>query len=629
MALSLRQRQIDAVIRMLNLNHPVASGGTADEEVYKILLLDRFCRDIISPLLRVNDLRKHGITLHLMVDSDRQNIPDVPAVYFVQPTQNNIHRIVQDAARGVYDKFHLNFTSSLPRPLLEELASGTLKADCLQRVAKVFDQYIEFVCLESSLFSLAQPKAYVQLNDPTASDKQVESTIEGIVSGLFCVLVTLGVVPIIRCPEKGPAEMVARQLDARLRAHLASPNNLFKEAGHLATAYQRPLLCIFDRNLELAVGVQHSWTYRPLVHDILGLRLNRVMVQQGGGAAAAVMKTRNQTAYELDDSDAFWMTHNSSPFQKAAEEVDVELKKWKQDKEEVNKQPGVELEEDDMASNTQKLTAAMNAVPEMVERKRMIDKHINIGGALLEEIKSRAIDAFFSTEEDMMTRGTTDKTALLNLLRTRGTSEDKIRLAIVYLLASESVLPAELEAMETVLKEAQVDTSPLLYVKQLKRINQSLSSAYHAGGSKDDLLDWAKGIYGQGAKIVKERMQTLLSSGRQLVLTRAVDALMQGGSEAPEGYLLLDPRLSAGKSGMAAVGASAMQSLQARGGGAAFKDAIVFMIGGGNYVEYQGLQELREKGKSVIYGATEILSGREFVAQLGELGQKMAGGGGA
>ena len=113
MALSVRQKQTDAVVKMLNLNQSVASGGTADDEVYKVLVLDRFCRDILSPSIRVNDLRKHGITLYFTIDKERQTIPDVPAVYFVQPTAANVERIIKDASKGIYENFHLNFSSSV------------------------------------------------------------------------------------------------------------------------------------------------------------------------------------------------------------------------------------------------------------------------------------------------------------------------------------------------------------------------------------------------------------------------------------------------------------------------------------------------------------------------------------
>ncbi|XP_057723729.1 SEC1 family transport protein SLY1-like [Arachis stenosperma] len=297
MSLNLRHKQTECIARMLNLNQPIsASSTTANEEVYKILIYDRFCQNILSPLIHVKDLRKHGVTLYFLIDKDRNPVHDVPAVYFVQPTPNNINRILSDASRSLYHSFHLNFSTSIPRPLLENLASGTLASDSIQRISKVHDQYLEFITLEDNLFSLADKSCFVQLNDPSAGDREIEGIVEKVVNGLFCVLATLAVVPIIRCPRGGPAEMVASALDQRLRDHLLSKNNLFSEAGNFVSSFQRPVLCIFDRNFELAVAIQHDFRYQPLVHDVLGLRLNRLNVQGEKGG---------MRSYELDSSDPF------------------------------------------------------------------------------------------------------------------------------------------------------------------------------------------------------------------------------------------------------------------------------------------------------------------------------------
>lgn len=148
-----------------------------------------------------------------------------------------------------------------------------------------------------------------QLNDPQAQDSQIEAAVARVVDGLFCMLATLGVVPLIRCPRGGAAEHVAAQvrpgavaavaccctaataqplchpgmrrhggppahpsclqLDAKLRDALAGRSSLFSEGGAggagLAASLQRPLLCLFDRNFELSVVLQHAWTYKPLV----------------------------------------------------------------------------------------------------------------------------------------------------------------------------------------------------------------------------------------------------------------------------------------------------------------------------------------------------------------------------
>ncbi|KAG6522778.1 SEC1 family transport protein SLY1-like [Zingiber officinale] len=615
MALNLRQKQTNFIVRMLNLNQTITPGGAGGmssasapaEEVYKILIMDAFCRVVLSPLIRVNDLRKHGVTLYFSIDKERQKVPDVPAVYFVRPTPENVERIAADAARGLYDAFHLNFSSSLPRPLLEDLARRTLEMDSVHRISKVYDQYLEFVSLEDGLFSLAQPKTYVQINDPSAGDREIEDLVEKIVSGLFCVLATLGVVPVIRCARGGPAEMVASALDARLRDHLVTRNNLFTEGGNLTSSFQRPILCLFDRNFELSVGIQHDWSYRPLVHDVLGLKLNRVTMPAEKGAAKSC---------ELDDSDPFWVANSWSPFEKVAEEIETQLSKYKQDVDEVNRRTGgkdgVEFDGTDLIGNTKHLMNAVNSLPELTERKKVIDKHTNIATVLLGEIKARSLDAYCTLETDMLSKGSVDRSSLLSLLRGKGTKVDKLRVAITYLLSLETTPQSELESIEAALRESEVDTRAFHYVKKVKSLNTSLTASA-SSASRSNIVDWAEKLYGQSISAVTAGMKNLLSGGRQLALTRIVEALMEGKPNPEvDSYLIFDPR--APKTGPGA---------QLKG---PFKEAIVFMIGGGNYVEYRSLMELAQRSqpvKHVIYGTTEILNGIEFVEQLTELGQKM------
>ncbi|KAF5751011.1 SEC1 family transport protein SLY1-like [Tripterygium wilfordii] len=609
MALNLRQKQTECITRMLNLNQPINATGTANEEVYKILIYDRFCQNVLSPLIHVKDLRKHGVTLYFLIDKDRKPVHDVPALYFVQPTQINIQRIVADASRSLYDSFHLNFSSSIPRPFLEDLASGTLNSDSVDRIAKVHDQYLEFVTLEDNLFTLAQKSCYVQLNDPSAGDREIEEIIDRIVSGLFCILATLAVVPIIRCPRGGPAEMVASALDQRLRDHLLSKNNLFTEGGGFVSSFQRPILCIFDRNFELSVGIQHDFRYRPLVHDVLGLKLNRLSVpgEKGG-----------MRSYELDSSDPFWVANGSLEFPEVAVEIETQLNKYKKDVDEVNRRTGgtdgAEFDGTDLIGNTKHLMNAVNSLPELTERKQVIDKHTNIATVLLGEIKERSLDSYAKKENDMIIRGGVDRSELIAVLKGKGTNIDKLRFAIMYLISSESINQLEVESVEAALRESEVDISAFLYVKKIKSLNVSLASASSA--SRSNIVDWAEKLYGQSISAVTAGVKNLLSSDRQLALTRTVEALMEGKPNPEiDSYLVFDPRAPKSSSG---AGSSHLKG--------PFKEAIVFMIGGGNYVEYGSLQELaqhQQPVKHVTYGTTEILTGGEFIEQLTVLGQKM------
>ena len=184
---------------------------------------------------------------------------------------------MQDLDPPLYSSYHLSFTSSLPRSLLEELASLILASDPTgstgQLVASVHDQFLDFVVPSSNLFSLLArretkheangvkkgpaPKvevegrtSYVVLNDPKAGEVDIEAEVDRIAKGLLSVIITMGgfkslncdltspgTVPIIRCPRGNAAEMVSRQLEKRLRDHLASTTSRGRD---LDSVLQRP-----------------------------------------------------------------------------------------------------------------------------------------------------------------------------------------------------------------------------------------------------------------------------------------------------------------------------------------------------------------------------------------------------
>lgn len=144
-----------------------------------------------------------------------------------------------------------------------------------------------------------------------------------------------------------------------------------------------------------------------------------------------------------------------------------------------------------------------------------------------------------------------------------------------------------------------------------------MSSAQAA--SKSNLGGWGGQFYEQALISITAGVKNLLSGGRQAALIRVVEALMESKpSPETDSYLTFDPRAPKGSAGAGSVSKGP------------FKEAIVFMIGGGNYLEYGSLQEFAKRQqptKNIIYGTTEILSGEEFIEQLAVLGRKMGVGG--
>lgn len=69
--------------------------------------------------------------------SERDSVPDVPAIYFCMPSEENLGRIAQDLQKNLYDIYHLNFISPLSRDRMEDLAAAALQSNSVANIHKV------------------------------------------------------------------------------------------------------------------------------------------------------------------------------------------------------------------------------------------------------------------------------------------------------------------------------------------------------------------------------------------------------------------------------------------------------------------------------------------------------------
>ncbi|XP_027199034.1 sec1 family domain containing Slh [Dermatophagoides pteronyssinus] len=666
--LNIREKQKDALKKMLNLNTPLPMNSTANEPVWKLFIYDRYGQDIVSPLMNIKELREFGVTLHMQLHSDREPIPDVPAVYFVMPNDENIMRICQDFRNHLYDHYHLNFISPISRAKLEELATAALQANCVTNISKIYDQYLNFISLEDDVFILRHSDkdkiSFYAINRPANQEPEIESIMDQIVDSLFSFFVTLGVVPIIRTPKGNAAEMVGEKLDKRIRENLRdTKNTVFNGSdiqrlgvSSLSLMFTRPLLIILDRSFDMATPLLHSWTYQSLIHDVLDFKLNQVFIDESNSSNSndnqKVMKKSKMTAYDLSSQDKFWNQHKCSPFPQVAESIQEKLDSYRSSEEEVKRlksEMGLDGNIPDSAislltDNTHKLNSAINTLPNLLETKRIIDLHTTVASAILEYIKNRKLDVFFEIEEKIIaSKGHLDQKSAstpLELIRdpNAGTPEDKMRLFIIYYL-HHNFTDAEFEQYAVELRNVGCDLSPIEYVKRCKFLanpasspvsssNQNVDSIFQSLGGGTKTVNMFSKLMSQGSQFVMEGVKNLVVKKHTLPITRVTDALMEAKStpETDE-FRYFDPKVLAkaqnlyGEDG-GTFGSSSSPSKNP------FQDAIVFVVGGGNYIEYQNLVDYcKTKSKSspkrIIYGSTEISNAQRFLSQLKKLTNEM------
>ncbi|KAL8410109.1 hypothetical protein RB594_008267 [Gaeumannomyces avenae] len=671
---SLRDRQIASLKKILNLNHaleqgegeePLANGALGPsspilnaegEPIWKVLVFDDLGRDVISSVLRVSDLRSLGVTMHMHIAASRHPISDVPVIYLVEPTQKNLQGITADLQKGLYSPAYVNFLSSIPRPLLEDFATETAAAETSEHIAQLFDQYLNFIVAEPDLFSLGMQKehTYWALNSAKTKDEELDNVVDRIVSGLFSVVVTMGVIPIIRCPKGQAAEMISAKLDRKLRDHiLNSKDNLFSAANNRAASSSanpapRPVLIILDRNVDLIPMLSHSWTYQSLVHDVLNMKLNRITIETPVDESNPA-KGVTRKAYDLSASDYFWERNAGVPFPQVAEDIDAELTKYKEDAAAITKKTGVTDLEDlqnDTSASAQHLKAAITLLPELRERKATLDMHMNILAALLTGIKNRQLDNFFQLEENVAKQ---TKAQLLEMIKDGDKGKDpldKLRLFIIWFLSTEQDLNRqEWQQFEEALTAAGVDGTCLPYIRQVRATTKmtQLTTINSSGAQPQqgsDLFGRFSNISSRLTNRLKESgvpttalsanldsliggIKNFLPANRDLTITKIVESIMDPSAASStaiaktEHYLYFDPRSAsargtmpppsamrsgAGGSGSSAAGAGGPPGgMPSSGSGAAaasfgqrrqgFTEAVVFTVGGGSMDEYGNLLE--------------------------------------
>ena len=251
------------------------------------------------------------------------------------------------------------------------------------------------------------------------------------------------------------AEHVARAVDKKLRDHLLQGGS---DVGSSGFNFQRPVLILLDRTVNLSVMLHHPWTYQAMMQDMLNAKLNRVWFtpssaekkkEEGENGAS------EEVIYELEeDVDEFWAEYRTAQFPQMAEAVHTRISELKKRKEELTKTIGEDVQGDELrrqlADNTQNLRQMATSLPQLQEQKKFIDMHLALATGLLHRINDRDLNVYVTLEDSIVQGLSQDKSEVLQVIQqNKGTPEDKLRLYLIYHLNKENVSASETEAIES------------------------------------------------------------------------------------------------------------------------------------------------------------------------------------
>lgn len=141
-------------------------------------------------------------------------------------------------------------------------------------------------------------------------------------------------------------------------------------------------------------------------------------------------------------------------------------------------------------------------------------------------------------------------------------------------------------------------------------------SQYQGSGTKT--VSMFSKLVSQGSSLLMENVKNFIVKKHNLPVTRIVDDLMEQKSSSSEtdDYRYFDPK-------------KLRQSDATVKLKTPFQEAVVFIVGGGNYIEYQNLVDYTKNKvgamgpKKIIYGASSLNNASEFLKQLSVLGKEL------
>ena len=456
--------------------------------------------------------------------------------------------------------------------------------------------------------------------------------------------------------------MVARKLNRMIVEH----PTLLQNSSSVSSGSSRPLLVILDRNSDLITPIQHCSTYQALIDDVLTHKANRVEFEISPDSGSASDK-RNQKKimkkYDLDpDTDPFYSMQKFVPFPEAIEHNDSELKDVTHREQMIRSKSTTTP----AATNTDPfntgggaatdLANAVDSLPMLIERKKQLEVHTSILQGVMNEVAARDVPQFYDIESSLATGSYKNdlpkaKKDVLSLISdpTKGSVYDKLRLLLVYALATNaktSDIDDAMTAFQQVMELKSVEdktvgpivtagTKAIGYIKQLRlmhmipsandmlqelQLNKSKASDTSSSSSTAMLSSFmakattqATGFLAKATDRVSSMLGKIHKHHATVVTEHLCDYSSATNNNAMEDetYLYLDPKVKGD------VNVQQLRTISRP----PIHQAIVFMIGGGCYNEYQNIQSLlSNERRSICYGSTELLDPNSFVQQLGQLG---------
>lgn len=592
-----------------NLNNIFSHGETIDENVlkcFKVLVFDDSVFSILSPLLKVFSLREQNICLHLNIKQNKEYMPNVMGIYLIEPTEENFELIKKDLLNNIFDNYYFVFTSTCYENQLKNFFSCVYEGNKnaimsgRENIYKIESYPIKLLPFHNRIFSLNISNSYYLLTSPNSKESKINEYFYSIASGLFNLMFTLSVVPMIKYRTGWFAENIVKELQNIFNFNIEK----YPEFKNKITKSET-LLVLIDRETDIPIMLHHPASLGGMMQDLFGVSTT----------SSTTIKSDKKESTTLDVlqidpvEDKIWNEYCSESYIEVVEQIiKDEMKritddtKFLEDTNCMNNKT-----ESDLNKLSEKMSATLDNLKDIQIKKNILNNYAKYHSQLYQEVNKRNLGEFYMIEEDMLIKRSMNdelkkryweifERVKSNKNINNQAVNDIKRLSIIYFLINPEMKNEEYSEIEQNLKKINADISSLQFFKSKRDFLKSMSIGNQEKENNSVLHKGFSFLYNKIGNYIRETQPSIIAD--------IVNNLCSN-KEIPnyvEYNLLTKDKKQSGKT---------------------YSNIIVFVCGGGSLVEFESLDSfVRKKNIKLIYGTDTMYSPNEFVSEVERLYNK-------
>ncbi|XP_057977797.1 SNARE-interacting protein KEULE isoform X2 [Malania oleifera] len=409
------------------------------KSTWKVLIMDKVTVKIMSCSCKMADITEEGVSLVEDIYRRRQPLPTMDAIYFIQPSKENVIIFLSDMSgrAPLYRKAFVYFSSPISKELVNHIKKDTI---VLPRIVALKEFNLEYFAVDSQGFITDNERSLEELFGDEENCRKGDACLNVMATRIATVFASLRELPFVRY-------RAAKSLDTHTMTTFRDlvPTKLAAGIWNCLLKYKTGIpnfpqtetceLLIVDRSVDQIAPVIHEWTYDAMCHDLLNMEGNKYVHEVPSKPGGPPEKKE----VLLEDHDPIWLELRHAHIADASERLHKKMTNF------VSKNKAAQIHHgsrDGGELSTRDLQKMVQALPQYSEQIDKLSLHVEIAGKINKIIRELGLRELGQLEQDLVF-GDAGTKEIINFLRTKldVTRENKLRLLMIY----ASIYPEKFE----------------------------------------------------------------------------------------------------------------------------------------------------------------------------------------